>query len=157
MDQNPQQSQTDTTSATPPGSAPVTPPATAPYPRPDMGVASQDDKSQAMLMWILTIFFGFIPSLIFFFTAKDKPYTYRQSAMALTWSITAAVLCFVLFIVSIILALATAGLGLVFMLLIYLIPLVNLILCIMGAMAASKGEDYNPPVVSGFAKSMFKV
>ena len=120
-------------------------------------MVSQDEKSQAMLMWILSIPIGFISGLIFFLIAKDKPYVYRQSALALTWCIAAFVLGFAIFILSILLALATAGIGAFLMLLIYAIPLVNLILCIMGAVAASKGEDFNPPVITGFAKSIFKV
>ena len=108
-------------------------------------------------MWILSIPVGFISGLIFFLISKDKPYVYRQSALALTWCIAAFVLGVAIFIISIVLAVATAGIGAFLMLLIYAIPIINLIICIMGAIAASKGEDFNPPVITGFAKSMFKV
>jgi uncharacterized membrane protein len=158
MDQDTQQTTSETPPTAAPGQgAPSMPPMTN-YPMSSGGgMVSQDDKSQAMLMWILTIFFWFVPSLIFFLTAKDKPYTYRQSALALTWCIAAFALGIAIFILSIIFALVTAGIGGLFMLVIYAIPLANLIICIMGAVATSKGEDYNPPVVTGFAKSLFKV
>src|SRR3954464_15753478 len=111
MDQNtPPQSSTDappTSGGQPAGGMP---PASN-YPRPTGGgMVSQEDKSQAMLMWILTIFFSFVPSLIFFLIAKDKPYTHRQSALALTWCISAFVSGVAIFILSIVLALVTAGL-----------------------------------------------
>ena len=120
-------------------------------------MVAQDDKSQAMLMWILTIFFSFIPSLIFFLTAKEKPYTYRQSALALTWVITAIALYFAIFILATILAIATAGIGALFGMIAFAVPILHLVICIMGAVATSKGDDFNPPLVTNWAKAIFKV
>lgn len=120
-------------------------------------MVSQDAKSQAMLMWILTIFFGFIPGLIFFLTAKDKPFTYRQSALSLTWSILFVVAYVALTIITIVLAAATMGIGALFGLLIFVLWALHLVICIMGAVASNKGDDFSPPVVTGLCKSMFKV
>jgi uncharacterized membrane protein len=114
------------------------------------GMVSQDERSQAMLMWILCIvasFFGlpWLPPLIFFLISKDKPFVYRHAAMALS-------LCLVAFVVCVILFVTVVG--------IILIPIVGifeLIICIMGAIAANKGDEYDPPLFAGLAKSMFKV
>ena len=144
MDQNPQQSQTETTSTPPPGQAPMAP--TSPYPR-DYSV-SQDDKSQAMLMWILSIFFGWVPALIFFLIAKDKPFVYRHSAVALTLTIVT----FVAYMISIPLVAVLIGL-----LLLPIVAIFHIAIGVMGALAANKGDDFNPPIVGPLAKSMFKI
>lgn len=101
-------------------------------------------------MWILTIFFGFIPPLIFFFIAKDKPFTFKQSARALTWEILvliAYVICFVATVV-------TLGIG---GLLYPVVWVINLVVCILASIAVNKAEDYEPPVATGLARSWFKV
>jgi uncharacterized membrane protein len=107
MDDNPQQTPIETPT---PGPAPVTPPMGAPiagYPRPGMGVmASQEEKGQATLVWVLSIFFGFIPSLIFFLIAKDKPFVHRHAAMALTVTIV----CTIGWIIGVVLTAVLIGL-----------------------------------------------
>jgi len=128
--------------------APVTPPMGTPmatYPRPGMGAASQDDKSQAMLMWILALFTGFVSPLIFFFIAKDKPFVYRHACQALALMIVCNVLIFILVVTVI---------GI---LLVPLVGLFALIVTIMGAVAANKGDEYDPPLTTGLARAMFKV
>jgi len=128
-----------------PAAAPASAP-TAPYPRPTGGgMVSQEDKSQATLVWALTIFFAFIPGLIFFITAKDKPFVYRQAALALTLAI-------VITVVDIVLMVTLVG-----AILIPLVWLAHIIISIMGAIAVNKGDDFNPPVITGLTKSIFKV
>lgn len=51
------------------------------------GAVPQDEKTQAMLVWLLSIFIGFISPLIFMFVAKDKPFVYRNSMLCLTQAI----------------------------------------------------------------------
>ncbi len=99
-------------------------------------------------MWILAIFIGFIGPLIFFIIAKDKPFVYRHSAQALALQIVVAVS----YIVAMILMVVLIGL-----LLLPVVGLFHLIICIMGAMAANKGDEYDPPLTSALAKSLFKV
>ncbi len=53
---------------------------------------NQDSKNMALLIWILTIFFGFIPGLIMYLVKKDDAYIQSQSKEALNWSITAFLL-----------------------------------------------------------------
>lgn len=134
---------TEPTTTTPPTGPYANPPLTT-Y-APGLGAASADDRNQAMLMWVLSIFFQFLAPLIFFLVTKDKPFVYRHAAMSLA-------LCLVTAIVAIILFVTLVGI-----LLIPLVGIFHLIICIMGAMAASRGEAYDPPMFAGMAKSLFKV
>mgnify|MGYP001034232077 CR=1 FL=1 len=54
--------------------------------------ASQESKNTALLIWIGTIFLGFIPSLIVYLVKKDDAYILDQSKEALNWSITALII-----------------------------------------------------------------
>ena len=47
-----------------------------------------DSKNMALLTWIGTLFFGFIPGLILYLVKKDEIYIQDQSKEALNWSIT---------------------------------------------------------------------
>jgi uncharacterized protein len=121
-------------------------PPTTNYPRPSGGgMVSQEEKSQAMLMWVLSIIASLLAPLIFYLISKDKPFVYRHSAMSLA-------LCIVTFVVYVILGITVIG-----MILLPVVWIFQLVVCIMGAMAANKGDQYDPPLIGGLAKSMFKV
>lgn len=97
---------------------------------------SQDTKNMALLIWVGTIFFGFIPGLILYLVKKDDAYVQDQAKEALNWSITAIIgyvagiiLTFVLIGVVVILALGIA----------------HLVFCIMGAIAVSSGKPFRVP------------
>lgn len=160
-------------SITPPAPAPdpvptaaSTTPPTAPtptYTAPDMGgklsggpvpfsgpanpAIPQDERTQALLVWVLSIFIGFISPLIFFFIAKDKPHVFHHACQALTLSIV----LFVLYVVSAILMVVLIG-----MLLLPLVGLYGLVMVIMGAIAANAGARFEPPVTGNLSKSWFK-
>ncbi|MCL2525349.1 MAG: DUF4870 domain-containing protein [Betaproteobacteria bacterium] len=104
---------------------------------------SQDSKNTALLVWVGTIFFGFVPGLILFLVKKDDPYVYDQSKEALNWSITVAIAV----IAASILAFALIG-----FFLLPLIGLCNLIFCVLGAIGASKGETFRVPFALRFLK-----
>lgn len=97
---------------------------------------TQDARNIAILCWIGTIFFGFIPGLIIYLIKKDDAYVVDQSKEALNWSITAIVGYF-------------AGVLLTFILIGVLVMLVvaiaHLVFCIMGAIAASSGKPFRVP------------
>lgn len=97
---------------------------------------TQDSKNTALLVWIGTIFFGFIPGLILFLVKKDDPYVLDQSKEALNWSITAAIGYFAGVILTFIL------IGVFVMM---AVGICHLIFCIMGAIAASKGNSFRVP------------
>lgn len=154
MDDNPQTTPTQTPPAAAPMTdpAPVTPPMGSPmasYPRQGtMGSASQEEKGQATLIWVLSIFFGFIPALIFYLIAKDKPFVHRHSAMALALTIVTTIG----FIASAFLMAVLIG-----FLLYPAVGIFHLVICIKGAMEANKGNEYDPPIAAAMAKSMFGI
>ena len=148
----------------PTAAAPTPPAAPAPsYTMPDVGgklsggpvpfsgpanpSIPQDERTQALLVWILSLFIGFISPLIFFFIAKDKPFVFHHAAQALTLSIVLTVL----YIVGFILIFLVIGL-----LILPLVGLAGLVLVIMGAIAANAGSRFEPPVTGNLSKSWFK-
>lgn len=103
----------------------------------DTQQVSQDSKNLAMLMWILSIFFGFLPGLIFFLTKKDDAFVYEHAKEALNFGITAMIASFISGILIVIL---------VGLLMLMVVGIASLVFCIMGAMAASNGNPYRVPV-----------
>lgn len=97
---------------------------------------SQDSKTQALLVWILTIFFGFIPGLVFFLIKKDDEYVLDQSREALNWSIT----FLIGYIIGVILTFVVIGAFVILAL-----SIVHLVFCIMGAIATSSGKPFRVP------------
>ena len=97
---------------------------------------SQDSRNVAELVWVGTIFFGFIPGLILYLVKKDDAYVLDQSKEALNWSITAIIGYF-------------AGMVLTFILIGVLVFVVvgicHLVFCVMGAIGASNGQQYRVP------------
>ena len=53
-----------------------------------MAGESQDSRNIAVLVWIGTFFFGFVPSLIVYLIKTDDAYVRDQSKEALNWAIT---------------------------------------------------------------------
>jgi uncharacterized Tic20 family protein len=97
---------------------------------------TQDSKNTALLVWIGTLFFWFIPSLIVYLIKKDDPYVLDQSKEALNWSITAAIGYFA----GAILAVIVIGIFVCMA-----VGLLHLVFCIMGAVATSKGAPFRAP------------
>jgi len=97
---------------------------------------SQDSKNLALLLWIGTLFFGFIPGLILYLVKKDDPYIVEQSKEALNWSITAIIG----YIAGTILAIILIG-----FLVMAAVGILHLVFCIMGIIAASSGQSYRVP------------
>jgi hypothetical protein len=97
---------------------------------------SQESKNLAVLMWVGTIILSFIPGLIFYLVKKDDAYLSDQGTEALNWSITALIGCFAGIILSII------GIGVLVTL---AVMLINLVFCVMGAVATSKGDSFRVP------------
>ena len=104
----------------------------------DAGIttADQDAKNIAVLTWVGTIFFGFIPSLIVYLVKQDDAYVKDQSKEALNWSITVFIAMFGAGILSMVL---------IGLLLIPIIMLCSLIFCIMGAVSCSSGKAFRVP------------
>jgi uncharacterized Tic20 family protein len=97
---------------------------------------SQDSKNLALLMWIGTIFFGFIPGLIIYLLKTDDKYLQDQSKESLNWAITALIG----YGISMVLAFIVIG-----FLLMFILGIIHLVFCIMGAIATSRGEPFRVP------------
>ncbi|HTV47558.1 MAG TPA: DUF4870 domain-containing protein [Phycisphaerae bacterium] len=99
---------------------------------------SKDDINIAILNWVLTIFFGFIPSLIIWLLYKDKSeWVGNHAKEALNFQITLAIA----WVAGIILCVIVIG---IFILM--AVGILHLIFCIIGAVKASKGESYTVPI-----------
>ncbi|MCE3252276.1 MAG: hypothetical protein K0Q67_1286 [Cellvibrio sp.] len=97
---------------------------------------SQDSKNLALLLWLGTIFFGFIPGLIIYLVKKDDAYILDQSKEALNWSITALIG----YVVGMILAVIVIG-----VLVMAAVGLCHLVFCILGIVAVSSGKPFRVP------------
>lgn len=102
----------------------------------DVAVLGQESKNFALLTWIGTLFFGFIPGLIVYLVKTDDAYVRGQAKEALNWSITAFLGYFAGFILSFIV------IG------VFVFPIIgicHLVFCIMGAVSTSKGNNFRVP------------
>lgn len=98
---------------------------------------SADDKNIAVLSHLGGTVFSIFPSLIIWLLKKDdSTYIASQSREALNFQITLLLAYFICWILAFILV------GFVFMSIIWL---ANIVLSILAAVAASKGEDYRYP------------
>jgi len=97
---------------------------------------SSNDKNLAVLTHLGGILFSFIPSLIVWLLKKDNAYVSDQAREALNFQIT----LLIAYVVSYILIFILIG-----FLLVGIVWLANIILCILAAVAASKGETYRYP------------
>ncbi len=102
------------------------------------GALTNDERTMAMLSHLLGLFTGFIGPLVIYLIKKDESaYVRQQSAEALNFQITV----FIAYMVSFVLMLILIG-----FLLFFVVLIASLILMIMAAMAANRGENYRYPV-----------
>ena len=99
---------------------------------------SQDSKNLALLCWIGTIFFGFIPGLVLYLVKTDDEYVRQQAKESLNLSITVIIGYFVSSLLFIII---------IGMFTMFAVGLFNLVFCILGAIAASKAENFKVPYI----------
>ena len=104
---------------------------------------SSESSNLGVLIWLATLgcmflsFFMFLPSLIFYLVKKDDSFVQDQAKEALNFSITMMLAGFVSFILCFVL------IG-VFLLLI--VAIFSIVICILGAISASKGDAYRAPL-----------
>jgi uncharacterized Tic20 family protein len=97
------------------------------------------NDSFGLLAYVLAIFTGFVgPLILYLVDSEKKGNSFENVKGALNFSIHTMVY----YVISMVLMVAL--IGFVLMPLVYLF---HLIICILGAVAASKGEVYNPPLV----------
>jgi len=98
---------------------------------------SKDDCNIALLAHLLGIFTGFVGPLIIWLLKKDSSrFVAEESKEALNFQITMALA----YIVSALLFIIVIGI-----ILMPILMVLNIIFCIVGAMAASKGNHYKYP------------
>ena len=108
-------------------------------PPPPSGSAPQEDRTIALLTHLSGIIAGFIVPLIIWLINKDKPeksWLTDSSVEALNFQITIAIA----YVICIVLSVIIIG-GL----LMPIVWIINLIFCILGGVAANKGENYRYP------------
>lgn len=98
---------------------------------------SQDSKQLALLTWVGTIIFGFIPSLIVLLAKKDDEFVQDQAKEALNLAVLVMVAYAGVRIVSVV-----AGVFKVFFLVLFV---GNLVLCIMAIVVVNQGGRYRLP------------
>jgi len=108
-----------------------------------------DEKSQALICWILLILTSWVGPLIFYLITKpDKPFAKQHAAQALTIGIATIALWIVGAVTCLL------GIGMVILSVMWLYPL---IFGILGCLAANAGSSFDPPVTGALARSWFKV
>ena len=118
-----------------------------------MSDVTQESKSSALLVWVLTFFFSVLPSLIFFFIKKEDKFVNENCKTILNWFITLFIVFLVLGVVGGVLGFIMAKIsgtlaaivgGLFF--LVYLVIFVTHFICIiLGALKANKGIVFKYP------------
>ncbi|OIR02514.1 hypothetical protein GALL_154650 [mine drainage metagenome] len=104
---------------------------------PNMHTPSNDDKNIATITHLAGTIFSFVPSLIVWVLKKnDSEYLSSQAKEALNFQISVLLAQFIAWFLAWIL------IGFVFMAIIWL---ANIVLCIIAAIATSKGETYRYP------------
>ena len=103
---------------------------------------SQQVKNKVTLMWILSVFFSFIPGLLLYRFKKSDPYIQAQSREALNWSVTTLVGILIATLLSFVVG----------SFLIPLVGVVHFVFCLKGAVAAWLDEDYHVPIAWRWVK-----
>lgn len=109
---------------------------------------SNDSKNMAVLMYILSIFFWFVPSLIMFLVKKDDEFVYKNAVELLNFAITTTIFFFGVMVLNIILAfipfigwIAAVLVGLLSL----AVGIAALVFLVMGALKVKDGEYYTFP------------
>jgi hypothetical protein len=100
------------------------------------GQPATDSNTIAVLTWVGTLFFWFIPSLIVYLIKKDDEFVQDTAKEALNWSITVTIAYFACAILTFVIIGA---------LLMPVVGIVHLVFCILGAVNVSKGQTYRLP------------
>ncbi|WP_350268886.1 DUF4870 domain-containing protein [Brevibacterium sp. CBA3109] len=118
--------------------------------------ASESERTTVLWTHIGSIFVGFLPLIMFLVKKDESPYVREHSRQGLNAMITNAIATFaaviVFMVIALILALVTFGLGFFVYFLAFLVPLLYTVLYIIAAVAGSKGEGYQFPLVFNFVK-----
>src|ERR1700733_12315261 len=108
--------------------------------------SQSDDRTWAILGYLLTFVGGFIAPLIVYLVKKDQsPFVRHHAAQALNLTITSAIYSIGLFVLTIIAGAITHGLGFWLVLLYFPLAITFIVFLIMAAVAANRFEMYQVP------------
>jgi uncharacterized Tic20 family protein len=113
---------------------------------------ASDDQTWAMLSYILALVASVIaPLVIYLVKMNESRYVRFHAAQALNMGITAFIESIAIFIVGILLAVATHGFGILLMVLAFLaLGIAHLVYLILGAVRAYQGEPFRVPTIICF-------
>ncbi|AOP53955.1 hypothetical protein BLSMQ_2249 [Brevibacterium aurantiacum] len=118
--------------------------------------ASENDRTTVLWTHLGSIIVGFLPLIMFLIKKDESPYVREHSRQGLNAMITNLIATFaavmVFMVIGFVLALVTFGLGFFVYFLAFLVPLLYTVLYIIAAVAGSKGEGYQFPLVINFVK-----
>lgn len=121
------------------------PPPSSPYAAPPQPMRPEDEKLWATLIHVGGIFFGFLPALIGYLVLKDRgPFVRDHTATALNFQLTMLIAA----IVGSVLTLVLVG----FLILVG-VSIAILVLSILAAVAANRGQAYTYPLAIRFIKN----
>ena len=113
---------------------------------------SQDERTGALVTYLLTAFLGIIGAVIGWAIFKDKgPFAKDQPSEARNWAITATIAYIAIWILVTILIMVVSPNAL-FSLLALIVPLANFVLSIIGAIKSNGGNAYRYPFVLRLVK-----
>ncbi len=130
----------------------------APAPRP---LSQQDERTWAMMSYLLAIIGGFLAPLIILLVLKDRSAFVRDVAKeSLNFQITLAIATFTALIAAVVVAVvvsiaSSAAAGIVFLIVwlaIILIGILSLVVDVVGAVKANGGEVWRIPGILRFVK-----
>lgn len=104
--------------------------------------SKKKDTSLGMIAHILGIFTGFIGALVIYLIAEDD-YTKNEARKALNWQIS----LIIYFVISGVLMLILIG-----FLLMVALSIMNFVVCIIAAIKANEGKDWDYPLSISFLK-----
>jgi uncharacterized protein len=114
------------------------PPPNSPYAAAPQPMRPEDEKLWATLIHVGGIFFGFIPALIGYLVLKDRgPFVRDHTATALSFQLTMLIAA----VVGLILTLILIG-----FIVLLAVSIAIIVLSILAAVAANKGQAYRYPL-----------
>ncbi|WP_228278437.1 DUF4870 domain-containing protein [Brevibacterium limosum] len=119
-------------------------------------MAHEPDRTTALWTHLGAIIFGFMPLIMFLVKKDESPFVREHSRQGLNALITNTIVTFgALFVFGILgfmLALVTFGIGILLVYAALIVPLFYVVLYIIAAVAANKGEGYKFPLTINFVK-----
>ena len=119
-------------------------------------MAHEPDRTTALWTHLGALIFGFMPLIMFLVKKDESPFVREHSRQGLNALITNTIVTFAaLFVFGILgfmLALVTFGIGILLMYAALIVPLVYVVIYIIAAVAANKGEGYKFPLTINFVK-----